>query len=145
MRCGARPEKMTSMQQARMSAVLDQVVRPQRSVAYPTEANGTPKHVAHVFGENVFTLSVMQQHLPKPVFADFLKQLKGNKCLDKATADAIAHAVRIWAADRGATHFTHIFQPQTNTTAEKHDSFLSFKTVSGAAGEEVRCHILLFQ
>ena len=48
--------------------------------------------------------------------------------MDKPTADAVAHAIRIWAMDRGATHFTHWFQPQTGLTAEKHDSFLSLKT-----------------
>lgn len=68
--------------------------------------------MSDVFAESVFTLKTMQKHLPKPVFADLVKQIKGRKSLDKATADAIAHAVRVWATDRGATHFTHIFQPQ---------------------------------
>jgi glutamine synthetase len=117
-----------SMQEARVSAILDQVTRTQRSVAYPKDDNNQVM-LSEVFGQNVFTLKVMQKRLPKPVFTDFLNQLRGNQSLSKATADAIAHAVRTWAMDNGATHFTHLFQPQTNTTAEKHDSFLTIKTV----------------
>ncbi|ORX65665.1 glutamine synthetase/guanido kinase [Linderina pennispora] len=78
----------------------------------------------------------MAKSLPKPIFASFLKQRRGRHNLDKPTADAIAHAVRIWAMDRGATHFTHWFQPQTGTTAEKHDAFLSLVTNFTPGGEE---------
>lgn len=67
----------------------------------------------------------------------FMKQLKGNQTLDKVTADAIAHAVKVWAIERGATHFTHWFQPMTDSTAEKHDSFLSLKTNYVNGFEEV--------
>ncbi|KAF9079192.1 hypothetical protein BGX23_004785, partial [Mortierella sp. AD031] len=88
------------------------------------------------FGENVFHLQQIAKALPKPAYASFLKQMRGRQALDRATADAIAHAVRIWAMDRGATHFTHWFQPQTGTTAEKHDAFLSLKSTFTAAGEE---------
>ncbi|KAI3638297.1 hypothetical protein MIR68_003908 [Amoeboaphelidium protococcarum] len=126
-----------SSQQARISAVLDQTSRSARSVPYPKDSQGRPLTVSEVFAENVFTLKTMQQHLPKPVFNDFIHQMKGNKCLSKATSDAIAHAVRTWASQRGATHFTHLFQPQTDTTAEKHDSFLTLKSVIGSYGEEV--------
>lgn len=80
-----------------------------------------------MFASNVFTLDKMQKCLPKAVYANFVSQIIDHKPLDRATADAIAHSVRIWAMDKGATHFTHIFQPQTDTTAEKHDSFLSFR------------------
>ncbi|ORX90231.1 glutamine synthetase/guanido kinase [Basidiobolus meristosporus CBS 931.73] len=79
----------------------------------------------------------MSKALPKPVFAQFIRQVKGRQTLDKATADAIAHAVRIWATERGATHFTHWFQPQTGTTAEKHDCFLTLKSTHGPNGEDV--------
>ncbi|RKP07723.1 glutamine synthetase type III N terminal-domain-containing protein [Thamnocephalis sphaerospora] len=83
-----------------------------------------------LYGTNVFTLKDMANSLPKPVFASFLRQMRGRQTLDKATSDAVAHAVRIWAMDRGATHFSHWFQPQTDTTAEKHDSFLTLKSTS---------------
>ncbi|ORY36076.1 glutamine synthetase/guanido kinase [Neocallimastix californiae] len=70
----------------------------------------------------------MERTLPKSIFQKFIQQQKGRVSLDRATADAIAHAARVWAMDRGATHFTHWFQPQTDSTAEKHDAFLSLKT-----------------
>jgi len=118
------------MQQARTNAILEQVTRQQRQFTYPLDPlTQSPKSVSEIFGENVFNLRTMQKHLPKPVFADFVKQIRGRKSLERSTADAIAHAVRTWAMDKGATHFTHIFQPQTNTTAEKHDSFLTLKNV----------------
>ena len=119
-------------QQARVSAVLDQMGRAHRTLQYPVNPRTQkPLYLSEVYAENVFTLKEMQNALPKPVFADFLKQMRGHHLLTKATADAIAHAVRVWAMDRGATHFTHWFQPQTDTTAEKHDSFLTLKS-SGA-------------
>lgn len=118
------------MIEVRNSAILDQVARNQRSINYPSDPESKkPRYVSEIFAENVFTLKTMQKHLPKPIFAKFVGQLEGNKSLDKPTADAIAHAVRVWAMDRGATHYTHLFQPQTDTTAEKHDSFLNIKTV----------------
>ncbi|KAI9009202.1 hypothetical protein DFJ74DRAFT_611233 [Hyaloraphidium curvatum] len=79
----------------------------------------------------------MQAYLPKPVYAKFIQQVKGRQHLDRTTADAIAHAVRVWAQDKGATHFTHIFQPQTGATAEKHDSFLTLRSVVTSNGEEI--------
>lgn len=83
--------------------------------------------LSQLFGQNVYSLQQMQETLPKPVYANLVKQMSGSKALDRPTADAIAHAVKVWAIERGATHFTHWFQPQTNHTAEKHDSFLSLK------------------
>jgi glutamine synthetase len=79
------------------------------------------------FGMNVLSLSVLQNYLPNPMFNRFLDQVKGLKPIDKETSDAIAHAAKAWALERGATHFTHWFQPMTNATAEKHDSFLTLK------------------
>ena len=68
------------------------------------------------------------------MFGRFLDQLKGLKPIDKDTSDAIAHAAKTWALERGATHFTHWFQPMTNATAEKHDSFLTliYQTMGSA-------------
>lgn len=83
--------------------------------------------LSKLFGQNVYGLRQMQETLPKPVYANLVKQMSGSKTLDRSTADAVAHAVKVWAIERGATHFTHWFQPQTNHTAEKHDSFLSLQ------------------
>ncbi|KAJ3065876.1 hypothetical protein HDU98_010766 [Podochytrium sp. JEL0797] len=68
----------------------------------------------------------------------FLDELSaGRQQLDRQTADAVAHAARIWAMEKGATHFTHWFQPQTGTTAEKHDSFLTLKSQIVGGQEEI--------
>ncbi|PIA15756.1 glutamine synthetase/guanido kinase [Coemansia reversa NRRL 1564] len=108
-----------------------------REIEYPRKADGKPKYPSEIYGENVFTLKTMAKALPKPIFASFLKQRRGRQNLDKTTADSIAHAVRVWAMDRGATHYTHWFQPQTGTTAEKHDAFLSLLSNFTPGGEEV--------
>lgn len=93
-----------------------------------SNSNVTILSVAEIFGQNVFSLKAMSKALPKPVFAAFQEQLAGTRAIDRPTADAIAHAVKVWAMSKGATHFTHWFQPLTGTTAEKHDSFLSLGT-----------------
>ena len=83
--------------------------------------------LSKLFGQNVYSLKQMQETLPKPVYANVVQQMSGSMALDRQSADAVAHAVKVWAIERGATHFTHWFQPQTNHTAEKHDSFLSLQ------------------
>jgi len=83
------------------------------------------QHVAELFGANVFNEEVQRQRLPKPVFKALQKTIKQGAPLDPLIADAVATAMKDWAMEKGATHFTHIFQPMTGQTAEKHDSFLS--------------------
>ncbi|CAB4339500.1 unannotated protein [freshwater metagenome] len=78
---------------------------------------------AAIYGENVFNLAAQKARLPKTVFTKLQKTLADGAPLDPALADAIADAMRSWAMEHGATHFTHWFQPLTNMTAEKHDSF----------------------
>ena len=82
-------------------------------------------NVADIFGEDVFTDKVMQERLPKKVYKALKKTIEEGKELDLATADVIAAAMKDWAIEKGATHYTHWFQPLTGTTAEKHDSFIS--------------------
>ena len=82
-------------------------------------------NVADIFGEDVFNDSVMQERLPKKVYKDLKKMIEEGKELDLATADVIAHEMKEWAIEKGATHYTHWFQPLTGVTAEKHDSFIS--------------------
>ncbi|KAG5456874.1 MAG: glutamine synthetase type III N terminal-domain-containing protein [Olpidium bornovanus] len=124
--------------QARLDAVMGTVGNPGRSFQYPTKPDGKLMTPAELFGQNVFTLKAMSAVLPKPVFASFVRQTHGRQALDKVTADAVAHAVRTWAMDRGATHYTHWFQPQTDATAEKQDSFLNLRSHFTPSGEEVR-------
>src|SRR5690242_21780866 len=78
---------------------------------------------ANVFGENVFSVVVQRQRLPKGVFKQLQETIEKGETLEPALADAVASAMREWAMEKGATHFTHWFQPLTGSTAEKHDSF----------------------
>lgn len=88
-------------------------------------------NVAEVFGKNVFNETVMRERLPKSVFKKLKKTIEDGAELDPSIADVVAHAMKDWAIERGATHFTHWFQPLTGVTAEKHDSFLSAPTQEG--------------
>jgi glutamine synthetase len=76
-----------------------------------------------VFGANVFSTDVQRARLPKQVFKAFQASLAQGEALDPALADDVAHAMKEWALEKGASHYTHWFQPLTNITAEKHDSF----------------------
>ena len=88
-------------------------------------------NVADIFGEDVFNDTVMQERLPKKVYRDLKKMIEEGKELDLATADVIAHEMKEWAIEKGATHYTHWFQPLTGVTAEKHDSFISAPLPNG--------------
>ena len=81
--------------------------------------------VAEIFGENVFNDAVMQERLPKKTYKELKKTIEEGKELQAATADVIAHEMKEWAIEKGATHYSHWFQPLTGATAEKHDSFIS--------------------
>ena len=82
-------------------------------------------NVSEIFGEYVFNDSVMQQRLPKKVYQKLQETLAEGGELDLETADVIAHEMKEWAIEKGATHYTHWFQPLTGFTAEKHDSFIT--------------------
>ncbi|HJA81354.1 MAG TPA: glutamine synthetase III [Candidatus Mediterraneibacter intestinipullorum] len=90
-----------------------------------------PIKVAEIFGENVFNDIVMQERLPKKVYKNLKKTIEEGKELDLETADVIAHEMKEWAIEKGATHYTHWFLPLTGVTAEKHDSFISAPLPSG--------------
>src|SRR5436309_15324079 len=92
-------------------------------------------HVKDLFGVNVFNEEVQRQRLPKQVFKNLQKTIKQGATLDPSVADALAVAMKDWALEHGATHFTHLFQPMTGITAEKHDSFLSPREGGGAIAE----------
>ena len=88
-------------------------------------------NVSEIFGENVFNDTVMQERLPKKVYKNLRKTIEEGKDLDLETADVIAHEMKEWAIEKGATHYTHWFLPLTGVTAEKHDSFISAPLPSG--------------
>ncbi|OEH85088.1 glutamine synthetase [Desulfuribacillus stibiiarsenatis] len=79
------------------------------------------------FGSNVFNEAVMKERLPKNVFKALKKTINEGLPLEETVADVVANAMKDWAVEKGATHYTHWFQPMTGITAEKHDSFLSPK------------------
>ena len=80
--------------------------------------------VTELFGSNVFTDDVMKNALPKEVYKSLRKTIDEGQPLDSSIAGAVANAMKDWAVSKGATHYTHWFQPLTNLTAEKHDSFI---------------------
>ena len=81
--------------------------------------------VSEMFGKDVFNDAVMKDRLPKSVYKKLKKTIEDGAELDPSIADVVAHAMKDWAIEHGATHFTHWFQPLTGVTAEKHDSFIS--------------------
>ncbi|HEY0455539.1 MAG TPA: glutamine synthetase III, partial [Verrucomicrobiae bacterium] len=92
-------------------------------------------HSASVYGSAVFNEKVMQARLPKAVFKSLKKTIETGSALDPSTADVVALALKDWALERGATHYSHVFQPLTGITAEKHDSFLEPDGKGGAIAE----------
>ncbi|MEQ1856715.1 MAG: glutamine synthetase III [Longimicrobiales bacterium] len=94
--------------------------------ALPADANAKRKRIdlEKIFGENVFTQQEMKSRLPKPQYKALLSTIQNGTDLDPTVADSVAIAMKEWALEKGATHFTHWFQPLTGSTAEKHDSFL---------------------
>ena len=88
-------------------------------------------NVADIFGENVFNDAVMKERLPKNVYKNLKLAIAGVQELNITDADVVANAMKNWAIEKGATHYTHWFQPLTGTTAEKHDSFISAPNENG--------------
>ena len=81
--------------------------------------------VSELFGSQVFNDAVMRERLPKETYRQLQRTVRNGKHLDSAVATVVANAMKDWAIEKGATHFTHWFQPMTGITAEKHDSFIS--------------------
>ena len=99
-------------------------------------------NVEEIFASNVFTLGVMQERLPKEVFKDVKKVMEQGGELSLADANVVAKAMKDWAVEKGATHYTHWFQPLTGITAEKHDAFVTVpdafgKTLLEFSGKEL--------
>ena len=82
-------------------------------------------NVTEIFGSMVFDDSVMKAKLPKETYKAMQKTIKDGKHLELSLATVVANAMKDWAIEKGATHYTHWFQPMTGITAEKHDSFIT--------------------
>ena len=86
---------------------------------------GKNKEIQDIYGENVFSLKVMRNYLSEAAYKSLSTTIRTGGILDPNIADEVADAMKTWAISKGATHFTHWFQPLTGLTAEKHDSFIS--------------------
>lgn len=94
-----------------------------------------------VFGENVFGKAMMKKRLPKPIYKSLMQTIDSGEKLDETVADYVASAMKDWALEKGATHYTHVFYPLTGGTAEKHDSFMvptsEGSTIATFSGKEL--------
>lgn len=111
---------------ARFEAIRDVNTRTPRRFDPPRDESGKRLRVSEFYGVNVFDIQKMKEKLPKDIFTKLLSTIETGKKLDPEIANTVAHAIKEWALARGVTHFCHWFQPQTGTTAEKHDAFLTF-------------------
>lgn len=87
--------------------------------------------IPEIFGSNVFSRAVMKERLPKSVYKEVISVMEHGGMLTPASADCVADAMKCWAEEKGATHYTHWFQPLTGSTAEKHDSFITLPDEDG--------------
>jgi glutamine synthetase len=94
-----------------------------------------PMDIEGIFGSNTFGMAEMRARLPKQVYKALCRTIEGGETLDPSIADAVALAMKEWALEKGASHFTHWFQPLTGSTAEKHDSFITPNAGGGAVAE----------
>jgi glutamine synthetase len=102
----------------------------------PRHPGGAPgMEIEKIFGQQTFSRSEMQARLPKQVYRQLQDSIENGTQLDLAVAEAVALAMKEWAVEKGATHFTHWFQPLTGATAEKHDSFITPNAGGGAVAE----------
>ena len=127
---------------ARFDAVHTANTRKPRKIQRIVGQDGRPVAVSSLFGMNTFSLDVMEEKLPRPVFKRVKACVTEGAGLESDVADAVAHAVKEWALENGCSHFTHWFQPMTGGTAEKHDAFLTFAG-DGAAIERFTGEMLI--
>jgi len=111
---------------ARFDAIREVNTRTPRKFDPPRDDQGRRLKISEFYGVNTFDIHKMKEKLPKDIFNKLISTIETGKKLDKDVANTVAHAMKEWAMARGVTHFCHWFQPQTGSTAEKHDAFLSY-------------------
>ncbi len=116
----------------RHEAVKTALSRDIRTFQRPTGADGRPQRISAFFGSRCFGADRMRERLPPDIFRRWQDVVEKGVRPERPVADAIAHAVKEWAIEQGATHFCHWFHPMTGLTAEKHDSFLAFDSAGRA-------------
>jgi len=117
------------------SAARLQAIDAAKAYSPPAAIFPTPAAPGEIFGQNVFTKSVMRTRLPKAVFKSVMATIDHAEPLDPSIADVVASAMKDWAMEKGATHYAHVFYPLTGLTAEKHDSFLEPGTDGSSIAE----------
>jgi glutamine synthetase len=100
-----------------------------------TEGGAGQQRIEEIFGQDVFSERAMRERLPKDIFQRLMKTINKGEKLDAHLADVVASAMKDWAIERGATHYTHWFQPMTGLTAEKHDAFMTPDGHGGALSQ----------
>ncbi|HEY9229855.1 MAG TPA: glutamine synthetase III, partial [Gemmatimonadaceae bacterium] len=121
------PASPASASASTRKAVIKEITeREVRTVNNNSNEHGPNQRTSEYFGINTFGVRQMRDKLPRDTYAKLLAAVRQGKKLDLDIAPRVAQAIKEWALSRGATHFTHWFQPQTGLTAEKHDAFLSF-------------------
>jgi glutamine synthetase len=111
---------------ARFEAIREVNTRTPRKFDPPRDDQGKRQRISEFYGVNTFNIDKMREKLPKDAFTQLVSTIESGKKLSPEVAQTVAHAIKEWALARGATHFCHWFQPQTGSTAEKHDAFVTF-------------------
>src|SRR3989338_9076176 len=112
--------EMTKASKARIKPLQDETTEK----GFFSIAGRESEELVDLYGKNVFSLKVMRNYLSEKAYQSISATIKEGGKLDPDIADEVAEAMKTWAVEKGATHFTHWFQPLTGTTAEKHDSFI---------------------
>ena len=116
----------------RFSAIETVISRKPKHVEPPKDEKGNTLKISDFYGVNTFSLKQMKQKLPNDIYKRLVQTIQSGKKLELEVANVVAHAVKEWSLEHGVTHYCHWFQPQTGTTAEKHDSFLTLDSNSQA-------------
>jgi glutamine synthetase type III len=90
----------------------------------PSDVGNAATFIAEIYGQDVFNMETMRNYLPRPVYKKLLATIRKDEKLDPDIANEVAQAMMTWALEKGASHYTHWFQPLNGSTAEKHDSFV---------------------
>lgn len=123
---------MSTQQPSRFQAIQTVVSRKPKYMEPPKDEKGQTMKISDYYGNLTFSLKQMQQKLPSDVYKRLTATIQAGKKLDAEVANVVAHAVKEWALENGVTSFCHWFQPQTGSTAEKHDSFLTLDSAGNA-------------
>src|SRR3954471_16800996 len=110
----------------RFDAIKEVNGRTPRKFDPPRDEQGKRLKISDFYGVNTFDIHKMKEKLPKDIYTKLVSTIETGKTLDREIANTVSNAIKEWSLARGVTHFCHWFQPQTGSTAEKHDAFISF-------------------